>query len=185
MHGPLYIKKKIKKKRHFLFSKISRTALRPTEPPFQLAPWLLGLKRAECDVDHSSPSSAELNEWSYSSPPPISSIPYKRTHFSFPSCICVSYVICGLSFVSLYGSNIQDDRQKHVILFIFSALSKYEPSRDRNCRRHLFYCVMFTSLTAHAFYRHVATAKLKQTQDKWLSVEATIKHFIIQLMHNI
>ena len=75
------------------------------------------------------------------------------------------------------------DRQKHVIafifviVFIFSTLSKHESSLDRNCRRHLIYCVIFTSLTADALCWDVANKLLarpksfrKQSQDKRLNV---------------
>lgn len=46
----------------FLFSNTPRTAL---------GPWFLGLKRPKCQGDHSSPSSAEVNEKNCTSPPPI------------------------------------------------------------------------------------------------------------------
>jgi hypothetical protein len=49
-------------------------ALGPTQPPIQWVPGALslGIKRAGCEADHSSPSSAEVkNAWSYTSTPPI------------------------------------------------------------------------------------------------------------------
>jgi hypothetical protein len=56
-----------------LFIAVFRTALGPTQPPFQ---WLsgalsLGVKRLVRGADHSPPSSAEVkNAWSYTSIPP-------------------------------------------------------------------------------------------------------------------
>jgi hypothetical protein len=51
----------------------SRTALGPTQPPIQWVPGALSLevKRQGREADHSPPSSAEVNEWSYTSTPPI------------------------------------------------------------------------------------------------------------------
>jgi hypothetical protein len=52
----------------------SRKALGPTQPPIQRVPETLSLvaKRPEREADHSSPSSAEVeNAWSYTSTPPI------------------------------------------------------------------------------------------------------------------
>jgi hypothetical protein len=51
---------------------VSRTALRPTQPPIQCVRGALslGVKRPGRDADHSSPSSAEVkNAWSYTSTP--------------------------------------------------------------------------------------------------------------------
>jgi hypothetical protein len=51
---------------------MSRTALGPTQPPIQwvLEALSLGVKWLESEVDHSSPSSAEVkNAWSYTSTP--------------------------------------------------------------------------------------------------------------------
>jgi hypothetical protein len=59
----------------FLFTTVSRLVPGRTQPPIQ---WLsgalsLGVKRPECEADHSSPSSAEVkNAWGYTSTPPIS-----------------------------------------------------------------------------------------------------------------
>jgi hypothetical protein len=55
----------------FLLSTASRLALGPTQPPTQrvpgaLSPWV---KRPGRDADHSPPSSAEVNAWSYTSTP--------------------------------------------------------------------------------------------------------------------
>jgi hypothetical protein len=47
----------------------------PTQPPLQWVPGALslGVKRPECEADHSPPSSAEVkNVRSYTSTPPIS-----------------------------------------------------------------------------------------------------------------
>jgi hypothetical protein len=54
----------------FLFTTVSRTALRPTQPPIQ---WVqgdhsLGVKRPRREADHSPPSSARIkNAWNYTS----------------------------------------------------------------------------------------------------------------------
>jgi hypothetical protein len=52
---------------------VSRPALGPTIPPMQWVPEVLtpGLKRPGRETDHSPPSSAEVNAWSYTSVPPI------------------------------------------------------------------------------------------------------------------
>jgi hypothetical protein len=51
----------------------ARTALGPTQPPIQWVPGALsvGVKRPGRVADNSSPSSAEVNEWSYTSTPPM------------------------------------------------------------------------------------------------------------------
>jgi hypothetical protein len=60
----------------FLFTAVSRTALRPTQPPILLL-WVpgsisLGVKRPGREADHSPPSSAEVqNAWIYTSIPLI------------------------------------------------------------------------------------------------------------------
>jgi hypothetical protein len=48
----------------FLFHTASRPVLGPTEPPIQWVPGALslGLKRPECEADHSPPYSAEVKE---------------------------------------------------------------------------------------------------------------------------
>jgi hypothetical protein len=48
-------------------------ALGPTPPPAQRVPesLSLGIKRPGREADHSPPSSAEVNAWSYTSTPPI------------------------------------------------------------------------------------------------------------------
>jgi hypothetical protein len=48
----------------FLFTTASRTALGPTHPPIQWVPGALslGVKRLGREVDHSPPSSAEVEE---------------------------------------------------------------------------------------------------------------------------
>jgi hypothetical protein len=55
----------------FLFTTASRTALEPTQPPIQWVPGALslGVKRPGCEAEHSPPSSAEVNAWSYTSTP--------------------------------------------------------------------------------------------------------------------
>jgi hypothetical protein len=56
------------------FTTVSRPALEPTQPPIQWVPGALslGVKRPECEADHSPPSSDEVkNAWSYTSTPPI------------------------------------------------------------------------------------------------------------------
>jgi len=56
------------------FVTVSRTALRPTQPPIQ---WIagvlsLGIKRPGREADHSPPTSGEIrNAWSYTPTPPI------------------------------------------------------------------------------------------------------------------
>jgi hypothetical protein len=58
--------------KNFLFSTSSRPALGPTQPPIQRVPGSLspGVKRPECEVDH-SPTSAEAKKmWIYTSTPP-------------------------------------------------------------------------------------------------------------------
>jgi hypothetical protein len=56
----------------FLFSKMSRLAVAPRNPPIK---WILtllssGVKWPGCETDHSSPSSAEVkNGWNYMSAP--------------------------------------------------------------------------------------------------------------------
>jgi hypothetical protein len=49
----------------FLFTTASRTALGPTQPPFQWEPGALslGVKWLGREADHSPPSSAEVKEW--------------------------------------------------------------------------------------------------------------------------
>jgi hypothetical protein len=50
---------------------VSRPALGPTQPPIQWVPGALslGVKRPEREADHSSPTSAEVSAWSYTSTP--------------------------------------------------------------------------------------------------------------------
>jgi hypothetical protein len=58
----------------FLFTTMSRTALRPTQPPIQWVPGALslGVKWLGHEADHSPPSGAEVrNAWSSTSTPPI------------------------------------------------------------------------------------------------------------------
>jgi hypothetical protein len=57
----------------FLFAQVSRTPLGPIQLPIQwvLGAVSLGVKRPGREADHSSPSSAEVNNaWSYTSTPP-------------------------------------------------------------------------------------------------------------------
>jgi hypothetical protein len=56
----------------FLFTTVSRPALGHTRPPIQWVPGTLslGVKRPECEADHSPATSAEVkNAWSYTSTP--------------------------------------------------------------------------------------------------------------------
>jgi hypothetical protein len=56
----------------FLFTTMSRTALRPTQPPIQWVPGALslGVKRPGRGADQSPPSSAKVKDtWSYTSTP--------------------------------------------------------------------------------------------------------------------
>jgi hypothetical protein len=58
----------------FLFATVSRTALEPTQPPFQWVPGALslGVKRPEHEADHSPPYGADVKDaWSYTSTPPV------------------------------------------------------------------------------------------------------------------
>jgi hypothetical protein len=58
--------------KNFLLSRSSRTALRPTQPPFQWVPGALstGVKRSGREFYHSPPTSAEVkNMWIYTSTP--------------------------------------------------------------------------------------------------------------------
>jgi hypothetical protein len=54
--------------RIFLFIAASRPVLGPTQTPIQ---WVSWVKRPGREADHSLPSSAEVNEWSYTSTPSI------------------------------------------------------------------------------------------------------------------
>jgi hypothetical protein len=58
----------------FLFTTVSRTALGPTQPPIQWVPGALsvGIKRPGREADHSPPSIAVKNPWSYTSTPSTS-----------------------------------------------------------------------------------------------------------------
>jgi hypothetical protein len=54
---------------YFLFATACRPTLGPTLIPIQ---WVAGVKRLECEADHSPPSSAEVNNaWSYTSSDPL------------------------------------------------------------------------------------------------------------------
>jgi hypothetical protein len=58
----------------FLFSKMSRPAMRPILPFIKWVPSVLfpGIKQLGREVDHLPPSGAEVkNEWSYISSPPM------------------------------------------------------------------------------------------------------------------
>jgi hypothetical protein len=58
--------------KNFLFSRLSRPALRSTQPPIQWVPGALslGVKRPGLEVDHSPPTSAEVKKmWIYTSTP--------------------------------------------------------------------------------------------------------------------
>jgi hypothetical protein len=60
-----------------IFSKSSRPALRSTQPPIQCLSGTLspGVKRPGREVDHSPPTSAEVNKmWIYTSTPPYVSM---------------------------------------------------------------------------------------------------------------
>jgi hypothetical protein len=54
--------------KNFLFSKSSRPALEPTQPPIQ---WVPGALSPGCEADHSPPASVEVKKmWIYTSTPP-------------------------------------------------------------------------------------------------------------------
>ena len=76
-----------------LFTTASRLALRPTQPPIQWVPGALspGVKQSEHEADLSTPSSAEVNECSYTT-----TLPY-----AFTACtgIIHLYVTFTLDFV--------------------------------------------------------------------------------------
>jgi hypothetical protein len=57
----------------FVFFTVSKPALGPTQPPVQWVPGALSLsvKESGREADHSPPSSAEVNAWSYTSSTPI------------------------------------------------------------------------------------------------------------------
>jgi hypothetical protein len=57
--------------RIFLFATASRPALGPTQLPIQWVALVLssGVKQLGCEADHFPPSSARVNEWSYTSTP--------------------------------------------------------------------------------------------------------------------
>jgi hypothetical protein len=58
--------------KNFLFPKLSRPALKSTQPPIQWVPGALslGVKRPGREVDHSPPTSAEVKKmWIYTSTP--------------------------------------------------------------------------------------------------------------------
>jgi hypothetical protein len=69
----------------FLFFKLSRSALRPTQPPIQnilraLSP---GIRRTGSD-NHSPPSSEVMNPWSNTTTPPYAFMPNKETTLTVP-----------------------------------------------------------------------------------------------------
>jgi hypothetical protein len=57
----------------FFIATASIPVLGPTQPPIQWVPGALtsGVNRPGCEVDHSTPSNAEVNAWSYTSTPPV------------------------------------------------------------------------------------------------------------------
>jgi len=57
----------------------------PTQTPIQVKPgaFSLGVKRPECEVNHSSPSSADVkNKWTYITAPPVGVHDVDRKKFS-------------------------------------------------------------------------------------------------------
>jgi hypothetical protein len=82
----------------YLFTKIPRPALRPTQPLIQCAAgFFLEGKTVGHDADHSPPSSDEVkNEWSYTSIQPNLFMAWtgSKVYFSFRNlitelCVCV------------------------------------------------------------------------------------------------
>jgi hypothetical protein len=74
----------------FVFTTVSRTVLKPTQPPIQWVPGALslGVKLPGREADHSPPSSAEVkNAWSYTSTPQYVFMPWclvnHRNNFTF------------------------------------------------------------------------------------------------------
>ena len=67
-----------------LYSKTSRPALGPTQPPTQWVPGtFLGLKQSKTDSDHSHACRPEFNEWSHTPAPPIRLYVVDKDKFTF------------------------------------------------------------------------------------------------------
>ena len=67
-----------------IFSRASRTALWPRQPPIVTGGSFLDLKRSEHEADLSSQSSHEIkNEWVYTSTPPKCLLGLDRDNFTF------------------------------------------------------------------------------------------------------
>jgi hypothetical protein len=64
-----------------MFSKPSKPALGPTQPPIQRVPGLLspGVNGPRREADHTPSSTKVKNEWSYTSTPPYAFIPCTGT----------------------------------------------------------------------------------------------------------
>jgi hypothetical protein len=62
--------------KYFLFSMLSRLALRPTEHPIQWVPGALspGIKQPGREADHSPSTIAQVKMWIYTSAPPYTSM---------------------------------------------------------------------------------------------------------------
>jgi hypothetical protein len=123
-----------------MFTTASRTALGPTQPPFQRVPGALslGVKRPGREADHSPPSNAEVEELRGAIPPlpQYAFIAWclvkQRDNCTFYVCMYVCmYVLCACVCIHT-GTDIKMDRQTderskasppHPVLTLFLAIA--------------------------------------------------------------